>query len=271
MQNVEQKEQKRFGMAGLLKGLWPGEVLLDAHVNDEPTRSFRWAWRCFSFALVVTQIAVLILLASTAYKEYGDTQPGNVPYGGRKVGDAVFARVGTGYCRDDSMQRPEGYFRSLSPVSFLLPEPQRKRMIARARELAAGRAAQNEELDCARTCAETEDCIGYAVDLDLCNIYVSGRAQAPPGWTPFSETEPRGSGSMRRTSVVVQANGARDAVCYRKHHSNGEPQDKTAFWVYVVHLVWVFVMTVAWLVQGGHVLARSKYSAAARSEGHGPA
>merc|ERR1719498_389637 len=134
--------------------------------------------------------------------------PEEFPPGTFRVGDAGFNLMGKGYCRDDSMQRPDGYYK---PLWRLMLSPAEEAAAPQWRfSQSSGNLVSSsfdrdspEFLACARHCAGIGRCIGYAVDLDLCNVYTSGPASAPTGWYDLAERDPRVS-SIRRHVVIVQ-------------------------------------------------------------------
>jgi len=103
--------------AGLFRGLWPGQVLLSRGLNDPSTKTFKASMRVFMGIFVVMHMVLLGLLASSAIREFGDTLPDNRPAGATQLDGVYYTTLGTGYCRDDSMQRPDCYWRALDTVA----------------------------------------------------------------------------------------------------------------------------------------------------------
>lgn len=99
----------------LFRALWPGQILLDEGLTDEASKSFKRAIRSFMAGFVVVHLVLLTLLLSSAARELGDTMPyrehpNDLKPGTLLVDQAHYQGLGEGYCRDDSMQRPECYW-----------------------------------------------------------------------------------------------------------------------------------------------------------------
>merc|ERR1719171_2364990 len=77
------------------------------------------------------------------------------------VGTAHYDSLGAGYCRDEGMHRPDGYYIPLAELSV------RERYTTLPRTSAAGPS----DLACAEHCSDDSNCLGYAIDRDTCTIY----------------------------------------------------------------------------------------------------
>lgn len=265
-------EKKRRGMSHLFKGLWPGEVLLDQRLTDEESAAFRRAFQLFRIGFFGVQLVVLYLIVGNAYQETLDVVYTAVPSWEQVIvfGEQQYQMVGAGYCRDESMQRPDGYFRShetmdiietpalsmighaarlQGPVSLISHESRLRARSQRAllpdwmNPATSASESQREEykLACAAHCSGDVDCIGFTEDVFFCTIYDRKSVGAPAGWTGFSEKQDR-TASVRRLATVAQGNGSPGAKCWRKLSKEGQPQDIAGLIVYLGHfalIVWI--------------------------------
>jgi len=100
--------------AGLFEGLWPGQVLLGHGLNDPVSKRFQCSVRVFMSIFAVTHAVLLGLLCSSTIREFGDTLPRKYknwrPTNAIQLGGVYYTELGPGYCRDESMQRPDCYW-----------------------------------------------------------------------------------------------------------------------------------------------------------------
>lgn len=259
-------------ITNLFRGLWPGQILLDEGLTDEASKSFKGAIRAFMIGFVLVHMMLLALLLSSAAREFGDTYPAhpehvsnNLKPGTFVVDDVHYQRLGGGYCRDDSMQRPDCYWaewKTFSPQIASTGPPGQRAMKATAlsvdpllspRHAAGKRSAflsvstnltfpftlqkpawmtQKDRWpkryieDCATHCSSSSICIGFAVDPEFCSIYNSEYIKASSGWQQTPIVHDEArSSSMRRTARIVQTNTHELSTCWSKQDMKGEPQD----------------------------------------------
>lgn len=228
---------------GFWQGFWPGRIVLDPALRDEGSRAFRKAWWCYCIIFLLAQLSILTVFSIRAVREVWETMPEDFPPNTLRVGTEGFNLMGNGYCRDDSMQRPDGYYKPLWRLT-LTPEEEAAAPAWRFSQ-SAGSLVSNafdrespEFLGCARHCAETKKCIGFAVDLDLCNIYIGSPASAPAGWYDLAEKNPRVS-SIRRHVAILQTTGADESQCWKKFLRSGQPQDIAGAIVFALHAIFI--------------------------------
>lgn len=88
------------------------------------------------FALA--HVLILTFLYIAAMREIGDTMPNQRPKPtALKVGAVSFDTLGTGYCRDDSMQRPDCYWTEWKEKSLAASVKQSSHLAEKRRKLAS--------------------------------------------------------------------------------------------------------------------------------------
>lgn len=261
----------------LLKGLWPARLLLDQRLSDQESTNFRRAWLSFNVLFVLVQATVVALLLGSAWQEALDSQPHRFPADAVKVSLDHYQSIGEGYCREDGMRRPDGYYGPLANLADSGAEPQPEPGIKeqsgritkgpktlRASGMEALRRAEDTAYrsvvktmspsshGCAMHCSETKNCAAFAVDLDLCNIYLRSAVAgpAPEGWHEFTE-KPGDWNRWNLPSVIMQTNGARGAECWIRLEPTGEPQDIGGCIVHLLHALFVIFVAVLSVMQTG--------------------
>jgi len=204
----------------------------------------------FCTIFVVVQFSLLTIFGLRAYREATEAMPEHMPEGIYRVGDTGFELMGPGYCRDDSMQRPDGYYKPLymmvTPPQDISKAPVWRYSEHMAQQLAPDRPKEGDHSPafeaCATHCAETKSCIGFAVDNDLCNVYIRGKASAPSGWYDLAEKDPRHY-SIRRHAVILQTTGSEEADCWKRYVRRGDTQDIVGAVVFGLHGFFIFFIT----------------------------
>lgn len=112
----EQQEQQSS-----LKGLWPGLILLSRHLTDDDSKGFRRSMQVFMLIFVVVHVLLLAVLCAATARDILDATPGQRPLGAyfpgplgtkiEEVNSSLYQELGTGYCRDEGMLRPDCYWK----------------------------------------------------------------------------------------------------------------------------------------------------------------
>merc|ERR1719321_372231 len=90
------------------------------------------------------------------------------------VGTTHYETLGAGYCRDDGLHRPDGYYIPLEELSVnerstTLLRTSTRRM--NRERLSLDGATSPRHLACAVHCSHDSLCIAFAIDPDMCTIY----------------------------------------------------------------------------------------------------
>jgi len=223
----------------LFKGLWPGHILLNPHLKDQESKTFRNAFLTLVAIFIVFQLSILIALVMSAVVKANDAQSGGFPHDAFSVGGRAFEQLGqSGYCRAEGQHRPPGYFTRIDQLvdtPALLLQTAFRRV---KRPQVDIQVVEEERNLCAHQCAAREYCIGFAMDPDLCSIYLSKEMEAPSGWSTLR--------SIHRTSKVaeklsrdenfkwdiVTTDGSTRALCFTILTRRAEPQKYVACAVY---------------------------------------
>jgi hypothetical protein len=241
----------KHGIHGLYKGLWPGRILLNPFLKDDDSRKFRQAFMTFVFVFIVLQLCLLVALALSAVQEANDAVPGGVPHDAFHAGGEAFEQLGhAGYCRDEGQHRPPGYFISIEKLAGHQNGTNAAGLLQTAlRHARHFRAQAQIDVDqaknlCAHHCAGNEYCLGFAMDPDLCNIYLRQEAPTPSGWETLR--------SIHRTSTKDQSSHSKWAIvttdfsaqvtCYVKLTHESEPENFVGSAVYVCHILVILVI-----------------------------
>jgi hypothetical protein len=257
----------KHGVHGMYKGLWPGRILLCPYLKDEESRTFKKVFMIFVAGFIVIQCAVLVAITMSAVQEGIDAVPGGVSHDAFHVGGEAFERMGfNGYCRDEGHHRPPGYFIAIdklegSAEGSALPEvflstirtraQQKRRTVGLSQVLHTGHSRATSlpkgTHSCALHCSGDENCIGFAMDHDLCNVYLGKDAATPEGWDTLQ--------SIHRTSTVEMKDHAHDkwaivttdhsmgATCFIKLREESEPENVVACIVYGCH-----ILVILWVI-----------------------
>jgi hypothetical protein len=102
--------------AVLLKGLWPGRILLNPHLIDPDSTAFRHAFLTFSGFVIIFQLCLFAFLCVSITHEISNAMPDHVPDNAVVVGGTAYQKIGEGYCRGHNMQPPLNYHRSMSSI-----------------------------------------------------------------------------------------------------------------------------------------------------------
>jgi len=222
------------------KGLWPGPILLNPHLKDEESKSFRNAFMSFVAVFIVLQLGILTALTTSAVSEAIDAQSHGIPHDAFFVGGRAFEQLGqSGYCRAEGQHRPPGYFTRIDQLvdtpALLLQTAFRHVK----RPQVDIQVVEEERNLCAHQCAATEYCIGFAMDPDLCSIYLSKEMEAPSGWSTLRSIH-RTSKAAEKLSRdenfkwdIVTTDGSTRALCFTILTRRAEPQKYVACAVYV--------------------------------------
>jgi hypothetical protein len=242
----------KHGVHGIHKGFWPARILLNPYLRDATSANFKKAYMVYTAVFIVIQCALVGVLATSAVQEGIDAMPGGVPATALHAGGEAFQRMGQpGYCRDEGHHRPPGYFVSIDKLqstsvggkSALLVRSmlRRAKMLHAQPEASASPGTQS----CALHCAGNGVCIGFAMDLDLCNIYLEESSPTPDGWDSFrSREEWSSSDNSRHTKwAIVTTDQSVGAGCFVKLSQEAEPENFVACFVYAVH-----ILVILWLV-----------------------
>jgi hypothetical protein len=129
--HFEQNEKLHNFTASLFRGLWPARLLLADHLDDDGSVAFRRSVRAFLWTFAAVHVFIVVLLISATFRELGDVLPGHTEWAAKvpghdKFGTEVYAgrpylNLGSGYCRDDSMQRPDCYWREWTDMKDVKP------------------------------------------------------------------------------------------------------------------------------------------------------
>lgn len=274
----------------VFKGLWPGRILLDGNLSDEASKEFRRVGKTFMILFMIVQVITLMVLGYNGLKEAMDTMPESVTRAQRlaihellELEGAYYEVFGDGYCRDEGMNRPDGYWKELddmTPATALLHLRSRPVWHGHLRSdandgiavtpafasapaaslamLAAVNAEQalllpdpritsSRALPCAAHCSRHKFCIGYAIDEDMCSVYLRKPRPAPPGWRSFTETPTTRQEAELPTGAlfdISQGNGAPGAICLVKADLGGRPQDIIGCVVHLLHAFLVLAVLV---------------------------
>lgn len=114
----------------LFRGLWPGPILLASRLSDDDSKSFKLSMRAFMSIFAFMHVLIIWCLAVAAFREIGDTLANQRPQpGSLHVAGAHYQNLGAGYCRDDSLQRPDCYWmewkKGLADTTTLVNSPAR--------------------------------------------------------------------------------------------------------------------------------------------------
>lgn len=98
----------------LFKGLWPAQVLLARHLTDSASKSFK---KSMSAYMVIMGLAHFLIVSALICASLKDVEDARILWhyerqhdGTEFVAGAYYKDLGSGYCRDDSMQRPDCYW-----------------------------------------------------------------------------------------------------------------------------------------------------------------
>jgi hypothetical protein len=251
----------KHGIHDFYKGLWPGRILLNPRLKDEESKKFRNAFLAFVAMFMVLQIGLLVALTMSAFYKAIDAQPHGVANDAVLVGHRSFEQLGLcGYCRAEGEHRPPGYFTTIQELiakdmvadyehdgrnAALLPQTAFRRV---RRAHAQVNIDVHERNLCAHHCAANKYCNGFAIDPDLCNIYLSKEMPAPSGWTSLREIHRMTTveellnndevlSSGVKNWAIVATDGSKLASCYTKLTKQAEPQKYVASVVYVCHIL----------------------------------
>mmetsp|Transcript_3907 Transcript_3907/g.6416 ORF Transcript_3907/g.6416 Transcript_3907/m.6416 type:complete len:425 (+) Transcript_3907:2-1276(+) len=105
----------------VFKGLWPGQVLLARHLNDSGSKAFKKSIGAYMVTLGLVHVFILTALVCASLKEVEDARSlwHTNSRKGTLIAGGLYEELHTGYCRDDSMQRPDCYWIAFEE-SFLL-------------------------------------------------------------------------------------------------------------------------------------------------------
>lgn len=251
----------KHGLHGLYKGLWPGRILLNPYLKDEPSKKFKKAFMVFAALFIVIQSALIIALTTSAVHEAMDAVPGGVPhdafYAGECTsegcsGEQAFERLGfSGYCRDEGQHRPPGYFISIEKLES---QPLRKKTALLRRSVfrtlhiqhSGDADAERGFKTCANHCASTDHCIGFAMDPDLCNIYLNKELTAPDGWETLRAIHRASTKdqSSHTNWAIVTTDQSIGVTCFVKLQQGSEPENFVGCFVYACH-----VLMILWIIK----------------------
>jgi len=252
-------------------GLWPGHILLNPHLKDAESKRFRNAFMAFVAMFLVLQLGILAALTMSAVLKANDAQSRGIPHDAFYVGGRAFEQLGqSGYCRAEGQHRPPGYFIKIEDLDdqhdgtnvALLPQTA-FRHVKKSHAQVDINVVEKERNLCAHECAANEYCNGFALDPDLCSIYLSKEMEAPSGWSTLrsihrmSKVEDLLNKAIAKkkdfTWDIVTTDGSTRAVCFTLLTEQAEPQKYVACAVYVC-LILVILRT---LVMVGHYTFKS--------------
>jgi len=267
----------KHGNHDFFKGLWPGRILLNPNLKDEESKGFRNAYFVFVAMFIVLQFGILTALTLSAVYKFNDAQSHGIPHDAFYVGGRAFEQLGqSGYCRAEGQHRPPGYFRKIEELedqhdgtneALLLQTASRH--VKKLRTQVDIHVVEKERNLCARHCAANQYCNGFAMDPDLCSIYLSKEMKAPSGWSTLR--------SIHRMSTVedllnrdkegftwdvVTTDGSTRAVCFTILTRQPEPQKYIACAIYVFHILVIWQT----LYNVGHYTFKSYLDPVSRSE-----
>eukprot|EP00746_Dinoflagellata_sp_MGD_P154244 gnl/MRDRNA2_/MRDRNA2_84719_c0_seq2.p1 gnl/MRDRNA2_/MRDRNA2_84719_c0~~gnl/MRDRNA2_/MRDRNA2_84719_c0_seq2.p1 ORF type:complete len:667 (+),score=86.39 gnl/MRDRNA2_/MRDRNA2_84719_c0_seq2:102-2102(+) len=240
----------KHGIHGLYKGLWPGRILLNPYLKDGESKRFQRAFMTFVAVFIVLQLCLLAALVLSAIQEANDAVPGGIPHDAFYAGGEAFGQLGhAGYCRDEGQHRPPGYFiakdklegqHNSTNVALL-----HQKVFGHARKL---RTRAQSDLDqsrnlCAQHCAGNEHCLGFAMDPDLCNIYLSQEMPTPPGWSTLRSIYRMSTKDLSKDQsshtkwAIVTTDQSQSVTCYERLKPEAEPENLVGCAVYVVHIL----------------------------------
>jgi len=114
--HLTESNAQHSGKADLFTGLWPGGILLARGLTDSASKRFRVSMGAFMGTFAALHLVVLVLLVASAIVEFQEVRPNYRPPDALVVDGEGYISLGTGYCRDDSMQRPDCYWKEWNEV-----------------------------------------------------------------------------------------------------------------------------------------------------------
>jgi len=265
--------ETKHGIHGLWKALWPGQILLNPYLKDEDSKNFSRAFKLFVTVFIVVQFVLLFAFAVSAVQEARDAVPGGIPHDAFYAGGEAFEQLGyNGYCRDEGQHRPPGYFIAQdklagqvngtdavsgqhggASVALLM-----RTAFTRLRSPAHKDADHAKQL-CAYHCAGVEECIAFAMDPDLCNIYLSKEVPTPSGWDTLrsihrtsakdlslshGKKTDKATGSHTQWTIVT-TDHSMGTTCFVKLEQQQEPENFVGCAVYLCHMLMVLFIIYA--------------------------
>lgn len=196
----------------------------------------------FTALCAVVQCGIIVALGMSAAQEAMDAQPGGISHNGFIAGGVAFETAGAeGYCCDEGLHRPPGYFMALENLDNQ-HLPKRAALVIRSM-LRGSRTLRTEapvdaaeRYICARNCAARERCIGFAMDLDICAIYLEEATETPEGWTPLRSDDRSLAKEHKKWAIVMTDNSVR-ATCFMKVKYREEPEKYIACLIYMAHIL----------------------------------
>jgi len=243
--------ETKHGVHGLYKGLWPGRILLNPYLKDEESRKFKNAYTLFIAVFIVVQCVLLVALGVSAVQEATDALPGGIPHDAFYAGGEAFEQLGySGYCRDEGQHRPPGYFTAIDKMPGYHAGTNVALMqtaLGRARTVPTVFEVEKGTNLCAHHCAEDEYCIGFAMDPDLCNIYLTTDRPTPAGWYHLRAIHRHKVTADDESShtkwAIVTTDHSMGVSCFVKLKQEAEPENFVGCTVYAVHIVMIL-----WLI-----------------------
>lgn len=224
------------GLHGFYKGMWPGRIFLNPHLR--PTR-FRKAFMTFTAMVLMFQFCIVVALATCAIQEGFDAVPGGISNEAFYVGGVAFESVDVqGYCRDEDLRRPPGYFRTIESMTSRHHGTKASLVMQSHSLMLRGRVEGDQEEQgrslCAHHCAERYKCIGLAMDRDFCTIYLIDESTTPTGWTTLTDHIEKASQYKQWT--IIKTDQSLKTECFVKLEIEEQPEKFVASLVYLVHI-----------------------------------
>lgn len=213
-EGMDKIRDARKTFSDLFQGLWPAWILLDRHLCDEKSKTFRRTNEVFATGFYLTQFLVFCLLSFSFFHEVEDVcgiRLFESSFNRIRVDDDKYQWLGKGYCRDESFQRPAGYWHDGDTWNAH---------------------------SCGYFCSKSAVCIGFANASDSCSIYTKEGSAPPAGFRAWNEAHAR-SASVRRATQLVQTNGYFDADCWLRVQTGGQTEDVAGAIVYLLHMLLV--------------------------------
>jgi len=247
----------KHGVHGLYKGLWPGRILLSPYLKDAESIKFRKTFMVFGVAFIVVQVCIVAALVVSAIQEALDAVPGGMPLNAFYVNGEAFDRLGyNGYCRDEGQHRPPGYFIAINKLEGSALLGTKAALWKQMTSVHSGMLRTDLLVDskprgtrsCARGCADNAHCIGFAVDPDLCNIYLDQQSAVPEGWDTLSSIHRQSGRDIAEHQhdnwAIVTTDHSMGATCYVKVEQGHEPENYVGCFVYFCHIIAIIKLVV---------------------------